>query len=95
MWDTNLTVVDGPYDPRYECTFECDSGTDDEGMGRPVYLFTNNDGPNIRNSGSREITTNLRTSVDPVPLWLNDAAQDEEHTSSEVQDGFCLQSYEE
>ena len=66
VWRTDLTVVDGPYDPGYECTFECDSGTDDEGMDPTVHVFTNSDIPNVQNFGSREITTILRTSFDPV-----------------------------
>ena len=93
-WRTDLTVVGGPCDPRYECTFEGDSGTDDEGMDPTVHVFTNNDIPNVRNSGSRELTTIVRTSFDPVPQWLDDGAWDDEHTSSEVQDGLCLDSYE-
>ena len=36
----------------YECTFECDSCTDAEGMDPTVYVFTNNNIPNIQNSGS-------------------------------------------
>ena len=93
-WYTHLTVVDGPYDPGYECTFEWDSGTDDEGVDPTVHIFTNNDIPNFWNSGSRELTTIVRTSFDPVPQWLDDAAQDEERTSSEEQDGLSLDSYE-
>ena len=94
-WNTDLTAVDGPYDPRYECTFECDSGTDAEGMDPTVHVFTNNDIPNVRNSGSRELTTIVRTSFDPVPQCLDDGAWDDEHTSSEVQDGLSLHSYQE
>ena len=94
IWRTDLTVVDGPYDPGYECTFEADSGTDAEGVDPLVYVFTNNDIPNVRNSGSRELTAIVRTSFDPVPQWLDDGAWDDEHTSSEVQDGLCLDSYE-
>ena len=93
-WSTHLTVVDGPYDPRYECTFERDSGTDDEGKDPTVHVFTNNDIPNVRNSGSREITTIVRTSFDPHPQWLDDSPWDDEHTSIEVKDGLCLESYE-
>ena len=51
-WYTHLKVVDGPSDIGYECTFECDSGTDAEGMDPTVYVFMNNDIPNVRNSGS-------------------------------------------
>ena len=94
IWGIDLTVVDGPSDPEYECTFEWDSGTDDEEMDPTVYVFTNNDIPNVRNSGSRELTTIVRTSFDPVPQWLDDGAWDDEHTASEVQDGLCLDSYE-
>ena len=93
-WGPDLRVVDGPYYPGYECTFECDSGTDAEGMAPTVYVFTNNDIPNIRNSGSRELTATARTSFDPDPQWLDDGTWDDEHTSSEVQDGLCLDSYE-
>ena len=93
-WRTDLTVVDGPYDPGFEYTFECDSGTDDEDMDPPVYVFTNNDIPNVRNSGSRELTTIIWTSFDPVPQWLDDCTWDDEHTSSEVKDGLSLDSYE-
>ena len=94
-WRTDLTVVDGPYDPGFECTFEWDSGTDGEGMAPTVYVFTNNEIPNVRNSGSRELTAILRTSFDPDPQWLDDGAWDEERTSSEVQDGLSLDSYQE
>ena len=86
--------MDGPYDPRYECTFECDSGTDAEGVGPTVHVFANNDIPNGRNTGSRELTTIIRTSFDPVPQWLDDGTW-EEQTSSGVKDGLCLHSYEE
>ena len=86
--------MDGPSDLGYECPFECDSGTDNEGMDLTVHVFTDNNIPNVRNSGSRELTTIVRTSFDPVPQWLDDAAQDEERTSSEVQDGLSLDSYE-
>ena len=95
IWHTDLTLVDGPYDPGYECTFEWDSGTDAEGMDPTVHVFTNNDIPNVRNSGSRELTTIVRTSFDPVPQCLDDGAWDDEHTSSEVQDGLSLHSYQE
>ena len=94
IWRTDLTVVDGPYDPGYECTFECDSGTHAEGMDPTVYVFTNNDIPNVQNLGSREITAIVRTSLGPHPQWLDDGTWDDEHTSSEVQDGLCLDSYE-
>ena len=95
IWGTDLTVVDGPCDPGFECTFECDSGTDDEDMDPTVYVFANNDIPNVRNSESWELTTILRTSFNPVPQWLDDGAWDDEHTSSEVQDGLSLDSYQE
>ena len=94
-WDTDLTVVDGPSDPGFECTFEWDSGTDAEGVDPTVHVFTNNDIPNVRDSGSREFTTIVRASFDPVPHWPDDGAWDDEHTSSEVQDGLCLDSYQE
>ena len=94
IWNTDLTVLDGPYDPGYECTFEWDSGTDDEGLDPTVHVFTNNDIPNIRNSGSRELTAIVRTSFDPVPQWLDDSPWDDGHISSEVQDGLCLDSYQ-
>ena len=93
-WHTDLRVVDGPYDPGFECTFECDSGTGDEDMDPLVYVFSNNDGPNVRDCGSLEITTILRTSFDPVPQWLDDGTWDDEHSSREVQDGLSLDSYE-
>ena len=93
-WNTDLTVVDGPCDPGFECTFEWDSGTDVEGMDPPVYVFTKSDIPNVRNSGSRELTTTGRTSLDPHPQWLDHSPWDDEHTSSEVKDGPCLDSYE-
>ena len=94
VWRTDLTVVDGPDAPGYECTFECDSGTDAEGVGFPVHIFTNNNVQNVPNSGSRELTTILRTSFDPVPQWLDAGTWEGEHTSSGVKDGFCLDSYE-
>ena len=94
IWRTDLTFVDGSFDPGYECTFGCDSGTGDKGFGPTVYVFANNDIPNVRNSGSREITTILRTSFDPVPQCLEDRTWGE-HTSSDVQDGLYLDSYEE
>ena len=94
IWYTDLTAVDGPCDPGYECTFEWDSGTDGEGMAPIVYVFTNNDILNVRNSGSRELMAIVRTSFDPVPQWLDDGAWDDEHTSSEVKDGLSLDSYE-
>ena len=86
--------MDGPSDLGYECTFECDSGTGDEDMDPLVYVFLNNDGPNVRDCGSLEITTILRTSFDPVPQWLDDGTWDDEHSSREVQDGLSLDSYE-
>ena len=92
IWRIDLRVVDGPYDPGYECTFACDPGTDDEGLNCPVHVFANIDIPNVRNSGSRELMTILRTSFDPVPQWLDDSAWDDGHTSSEVQDGLSLVS---
>ena len=94
-WNTDLRVVDGPEDPGYECTFEWDSGTDDEGIAPTVYVFTNNDIPNVRNSGSREITAIVRSSFDPVPHWLDDGAWDDEHTSKEETGGLSLESYQE
>ena len=86
--------MDGPYDPGFERTFEWDSGTGDEGMGPTVHVFTNNDISNIRNSGSRELPTIVRTSFDPDPQWLDDSTWDDEHTSREVQDGLSLDSNE-
>ena len=84
----------GPCDPGYECTFEGDSGTDAKGMDPTVYVFANNDIPNVRNSASRELMTIIRTSFDPVPQCLDDCTWDDEHTSSEVKDGLSLDSYE-
>ena len=94
LWDTDLRVVDGPSDPGYECTFEYDSGTHVERVGPAVHVFTSNDIPNVRNSGSRELTTILRTSFHPVPQWLDDGAWEEERTSNEVKDGLSLDSEE-
>ena len=94
VWRTDLTAVDDPYDPRYECTFDCDSGTGDEGVGPTVHVFANNDIPNVQNCGSREITTILWTSFDPVPQCPNDGPWDEERTSSEVKYGLSLDSDE-
>ena len=91
---THLKVVDGPSDIGYECTFECDSCTDAEGMDPTVYVFTNNDIPKVWNSGSRELTTILRTSLDPVSQWLDAGTWESKHTSSGVKGGFCLDSYE-
>ena len=95
IWHTDMTVVDDPRDPGDACTYELDSGTDDEAMNPTVYVFTNNGGPNIRNSGSRETAGNLRLSFDPDLQWLDDAAQDEKHMSSEVKDSLCLYLYKE
>ena len=92
-WETVLTVVNSPSEIGYECIFGCDSGTGDEGMYPTGYVFTKNDGPNIQNSRSWELTTNLRTSFDLDPQ--DEGAWDEERTSSEEKDGPCLHSYEQ
>ena len=84
--------MDGPSDLGYECTFECDSGTGDEGMGPTVHVFTNIDIPNFRNSGSREIMTVVGTFFDPNPQLLDDGGWDDEHR--ELQDGLSLHSCE-
>ena len=87
--------MDGPRDLDETCTFVWDIGTHDERMDSSVYFFTDNDVPHIRHSGSRELTTNLRTTFDPEPPWLDGAPWKEDYTSNEVKDGLCLNTYEE
>ena len=38
-----------------------------------VYVFTNNDAPNIQKSGVPGLTMKLRASFRPEPYWLDDA----------------------
>jgi len=68
----------------------------------PVYVFTNNEAPNIRNSGVLELTTTLRSSFNPEPQWLDDTTlhnYDEglvrTSVSNEVQDGLRLRTYDQ
>ena len=94
-----MTVIDGPRDPGEACTFGWGSNTDVEMINPSVYLFSNDDIPNIRNSGARELTMILRTSFDSEPHWLDDATWYRRKTweagytsASEVKDGLYLRS---
>ena len=53
-------------------SFQWGPGTNADGSGPAVYLFSDNSVPNIRNNGAPELTTNLRSSFDPEPHWLDD-----------------------
>ena len=103
-WGTNLTVVDRPRDPGYAGGFQWDSGThtdtDTEGMDPTVYVFSNDDNTNTRNSGALGLVK-LRTSFEFEPQWLDDPTwYDWEGQSSyrattcEVQDSVRLLSTE-
>ena len=92
---TGLRAVDGPHDLGEMCTFQCDLGTGADAIDPTVYLVSNNDIPKIQNSEAREVTTNLRTSFDPEPQWLDDATWEEGYMANDVKDGFCLHSYKE
>ena len=84
----------GPYDTGGACSLGCGLGADAEGLGPIVYVFVKNDIPNIRSSGSRDITTIPHPSFDPDPQSPDNAPQDEEYVGSEVKDGLSLHSYE-
>ena len=66
--------MDEPRDYEDACTFQWDSRTHAEATNPTVYVFTDNDDPNIWNSGVPELTTTLWTSFDPEPQWLDNAA---------------------
>ena len=99
-WDTYLTLVDRPREYVPGCTFQWDSRTHAEATNPTVYVFTDNDAPNIRNSGVPELTTTLRSSFDPEPQWLDDAAWYDYDgrcyptSTSEEQDGHHLRTSE-
>ena len=99
-WDTRLTLMDGPRDPEEEGSFQWGSDTKSDEMGPTVYVFSNNDVPNIRNTGVPERTTRFRSSFDPDPHWLDDTTwYDDDGRSrfmvSEVKGGLCLDSIQQ
>ena len=51
--------------------FQWGPGSNTDGTGSPVYLFSDND-VHIRNNGAPEHTTKCRSSFDPEPHWLDD-----------------------
>ena len=65
--------MDGPRDLE-DGGFQWGSATNDDGSGPAVYVFSNNDVPNIRDTGTSELTTKCRSSFDPEPHWLDDPA---------------------
>ena len=73
MWDTRLTHRDDPRDLEWG-GFQFGSAANADGSGPAVYVFSNNDVPNIRNNGEPELTTKFRSSFDPEPHWLDDPA---------------------
>ena len=62
-------------------------------MDSLVYIFLNNDIPNVWNTGSQELTMIIWTSFNPYLQWLEDPVQEGEHMSSEEKDGLSLDSY--
>ena len=69
-------------------------GTNPDGTGPAVHVFSNNDVPNIRSTGAPEMTK-FRSSFDPEPQWLDDPTWyggDGPSSFSEVKDGLRLDS---
>ena len=66
--------------------FQWGPGTNADGSGPAVYLFSTDEVPNIRNNGAPELTTEFRSSLDPEPDWLDDPAwyDDRRSVMSEV-----------
>ena len=90
--------MDGPRDPEEEGSFQWVPGTNADGTGPAVYVFSTDDVPNTRNTGAPELTK-FRSSFNPEPQWLDDPTwsdHDERSlfgaTTSEVKDGLCLDS---
>ena len=67
-------------------SFQWGPGTNADGSGPTVYLFSENDVPNIRDNGAPELTTKFRSSFDPEPHWLDDPTwyDDERSVVNEV-----------
>jgi len=90
--------VDESRDDEDACTFQWDTRAHAEATNPTVYVFTVNDTPSIRNSAVPELMTRLRSSFDPEPQWLDDAAwydcdgRRDSTSTSEEQDGHHLRT---
>ena len=80
LWDTRLTHMDDP-NPLDWGGFQWGPGTNADGSGPTVYLFSDNDVPNIRNNGAPEPKMEFRSSFDPEPHWLDDPTWYDDVTS--------------
>ena len=75
--------------------FQWGPGTNTDGSGPDVYVFSTDDFPNIRNTAAPELTTEFRSSFDPEPNWLDEPTWYDDDGSyvgvmSELKDGLQL-----
>lgn len=70
-WDTPLRRMDNPCSPEAG-GFQWGPGTNANGLGPIVYVFSTDDFPNIRNTAVPELMMKFRSSFNPEPNWLDD-----------------------